>query len=398
VKLLSVEDARARMLEGARPLGAEAVILAEALGRVLAADVVAGRDQPPFAASAMDGWAVRAADRAGARRIVAESAAGRGWAGEMSPGEAVRIFTGAALPRGADAVVIQEEARREGDDVIVPAAPALQFVREAGRDFRAGERLLERGLRLDPWRLALAAAAGRATLEVISRPRVAILSTGEEIAPPGARPGEFQIFDSAATAMAALVSTWGGAPALLTSVGDDAAAIAGAASEAVCDMLVTLGGASVGDHDLVKPALRSIGLDMRVESVAVRPGKPTWFGVLPDGRRVVGLPGNPASAMVCAELFLRPLLRALLGLNPALSLIPAKAAAPIEGNGQREHWMRATLERAPDGGLWAVPFADQDSSMVALFAQSDALLRRGAAAPAVGKGGLVEVLPLERAR
>jgi len=323
VKLLAVEDARARMLKAASPLGSEWTPLAEAQGRVLAQAVRAGRPQPPFAASAMDGWAVQAADGAAPRRIVGESAAGRGYAGELGPGEAVRIFTGAAVPTGADTVVIQEEARRDGDRLVLERLPGGSWIRPAALDFAAGDFLLDAGVRLDPWRLALAAAAGCAALAVARRPAVAVLATGEEVVAPGAKPGPFQIFDSGTTAIGALISSWGGRAIALAAAGDDEGAIAEAVTGAGGDLVVTLGGASVGDHDVVKPALARLGLELRVESVAVRPGKPTWFGVLGDGRLVLGLPGNPASAMVCAELFLRPLLQALQGADPALRLTRA---------------------------------------------------------------------------
>ena len=384
------------MLATVAPLGAEATALAEALGRVLAQDVVASRDQPPFAASAMDGWAVRAADGPGRLKIVGESAAGHGFADAVGPGEAVRIFTGAAVPTGADAVVIQEEAARDGDHVVIPAVTHPRHVRPPGQDFRAGDRLLAAGTRLDPWRLSLAAAAGVAQARVSRRPRVAILSTGEEIVEAGGSPGPFQIFNSGTPALAALVRTWGGEALVLTSVGDDAVATARAVAGAACDLIVTIGGASVGDHDLVKPALARLGLELIVESVAVRPGKPTWFGVLADGRLVLGLAGNPASALVGAELFLKPLLARMLGADPALHLVAARAAGALAANGPREHWLRARLTHAPDGALVAEPFADQDSSLVSVFAGADALVRRPAGAPAVKPGETIEVAPLSR--
>lgn len=396
MRLLSVEDARARILASAAPLAPESVPLAAAAGRVLAAPVTAPRDQPPFAASAMDGWAVRAADGAGPRRIVGESAAGHGFAGSVGPGEAVRIFTGAAVPQGADAVVLQEDARREGDGVIVPDPGAARNIRPAGLDFRAGEALLERGVWLDPWRLSLAAAAGAAHLSVAARPTVAILATGEEVVEPGATPGPFQIFNSGSTALSALTARWGAAPEALRPVGDDASAIAAAVAPLQADVIVTLGGASVGDHDLVKPALGRLGLALAVESVAVRPGKPTWFGTLGDGRRVLGLPGNPASALVCAELFLKPLLRALQGAEPGPVTLAARSLSGLGANGEREHWMRARLSHGEDGTLWADPLRDQDSSLVTIFAEAGALLRRPVRAPAVEAGGLVEVLVLDR--
>ena len=396
MKLLAVEAARAIILARAAPLGAEDVALSDAAGRVLARDVAASRDQPPFAASAMDGWAVRAADTPGRLMIVGESAAGRGFSGVVGQGQAVRIFTGAPIPAEADAVVIQEDARREGDAVEVPRVTDPRHIRPAGLDFRAGERLLTAGVRLDPWRLALAAAAGAARLEVFRRPQIAILATGEEIVAPGAAPGPNQIFDSGTSTLTALIESWGAAPLPLSRVGDDAADIAAAVEDARFDLLVTLGGASVGDHDLVKPALSRLGLQLEVESVAIRPGKPTWFGFLGDGRRVLGLPGNPASAMVCAELFLRPLVMALQGADATLALLAARSASALAANGERETWMRARLSSAPTGELVATPFNDQDSSLVSVFAAADSLLRRPPRAPAIASGDVVEVLPLAR--
>jgi molybdopterin molybdotransferase len=396
MKLMSVEDARARMLAGLAPLGVENVPLAQARGRILATGVTASRDQPPFPASAMDGWAARAADGAGPRRILGESAAGHGFAGAVGPGEATRIFTGAAVPAGADTVVIQEDARREGDHVILPAVEAGAYVRPAGLDFRAGDALLAAGSRLDPWRLALAAAAGRACLSVHAAPRVTILTTGEEVIAPGGDPGPFQIFDSGSVALAALAETWGADVTVISGVGDSAPATAAAAAGAGGDLIVTLGGASVGDHDIVKPALATLGLDLAVESVAVRPGKPTWFGTLADGRKVLGLPGNPASALVCAQLFLQPILRALQGANPAPRLVAVRTTAALEANGPREHWMRARLSHDAEGALWAHPLENQDSSMVTIFAVADALVRRPRGAAPAAPGDPVDALILDR--
>ncbi len=396
MKLMAVQAARAVMLGAVGALAPERVELPESLGRVLAEDVLAIRPQPPFAASSMDGWALRSADGAGARRVIGESAAGRGFDGEVRPGEAVRIFTGAPMPSGADAVVIQEDARRDGDLVSVSAAPPGAFVRPAGQDFAAQARLLTAGLRLDPWRLALAAAAGRAQLEVARRPRVTIISTGDELAAPGFVPGAGQIFDSAGPAIAALATLWGAAPVVWLRAQDNVEAITRAAADAGGDLLITVGGASVGDHDLVKPALGDLGLRMRVESIAIRPGKPTWFGALADGRVVLGLPGNPASAMVCAELFLRPLLLALQGADPAPRPAWARLAAPLMANGDREHWMRAQLRYDDLGDTIAHPFGDQDSSLVTVFAEADALLRRPAHALAATPGERVEIVRLDR--
>ena len=396
MKLLAVDDARARMLAEISPLAAEIVPLGEAIGRVLAEDVTAVRDQPPFNASAMDGWAVRATDCPGALRIVGESAAGHGFEGAVDAGQAVRIFTGAAIPAGCDAIVIQEDATREGEVVTAPAVAAGTFVRPAGGDFAAGAVLVTKGTRLDPWRLSLAASAGRAEVALGRRPRVALLSTGEEIVEAPAEPGRFQIYDSGVPALAAMIEGWGGVPVRARPVRDELDAVIAALTTADADLLVTVGGASVGDHDLVRAAGAALGLSLRVESVNVRPGKPTFFGVLGDGRRFLGLPGNPASAFVCAEMFLHPMLSAFQGASPEPVTITAKLAQALPANGPREHWMRAKLSHA-DGEVTVRPYRDQDSSLVSVFAASDALLRRLAGAQAAEAGTVVEVLPLSRA-
>jgi molybdopterin molybdotransferase len=395
MKLLSVDEARARMLAEIAPLPSERVRLTESLGRVLAEDVRAVRDQPPFRASAMDGWAVRAADCPGALRIVGESAAGHGFEAALGPGEAVRIFTGAAVPQGADAVVIQEDASREGETVRVPAAEPGQNVRPAGGDFTAGATLVAKGVRIDPWRLSLAASAGRAEVEAARRPRVALLSTGEEIVEAPAAPGPFQIYDSGAPALAGLVAGWGGEPTRAKPVRDELDAVIAALRGADADLVVTVGGASVGDHDLVRAAGEALGLSYRVQSVAVRPGKPTFFGVLGDGRRMLGLPGNPASAFVCAEMFLKPILCAYQGAPTGPVTISAKLAQDLPANGPREHWMRAKLA-FESGEVTIRPYRDQDSSLITVFAAADALLRRMAGAPAASAGEVVEALPLAR--
>ena len=403
LKNLSVEEARARMLADAALLGVETVAIGQALGRVLTQTIDATRDQPPFAASAMDGWAIRRADltEGAVFRVGGESAAGKAYSGLVRQGEAIRIFTGAPVPAGADLVVIQEEAQRDGDTVRFAADDDPKSnIRPAGGDFRSGDRLLEPGVRLDPWRLSLAAAAGRATLEVARRPRVAILATGDELVQPGGTPAADQIFESGSIALAALVETWGGSAMRLTAAADNAEAIAASVAGIEADLIVTVGGASVGDHDLVKPAMERLGLSLRVETIAVRPGKPTWFGTLDaedqGGRRVLGLPGNPASALVCAELFLRPLLAALTGRDPAPAMIAARLAAPLAANGPREHWMRAALSIDPEGRAIVAAFPDQDSSLVGVFSRADALGRRPANAAAASSGDIVDVLPLAR--
>jgi molybdopterin molybdotransferase len=402
LRLMSVEAARAAMLATAAPLPVERIATGpDALGRVLAEPLAAQRDQPPFDAAAMDGYAVTASgladDRPVRLRVIGESAAGRGLARPLGEGEAARIFTGAPTPAGTAFVVPQESAERDGDAVVIaPRDQSGPYFRTRGVDFRAGDALLPAGVRLDPWRVGLAAAAGLGELSVHRRPRVAILSTGEELVAAGGSPGPDQIFNSGTPAVASLVRQWGGEPVMLTSAGDNAEAIVAAVREVAADLLVTIGGASVGDHDLVKPALETLGLTLAVASVAVRPGKPTWFGQLADGRRVLGLPGNPASALVCSELFLRPLVDALSGHASALRLRPARLATSLASNGPREHWMRARLSIDTDGACVATPMPDQDSSLVSVFAVADALLRRAPHATAAGAGELVDVLPLDR--
>lgn len=396
MKLVPVAQARARMLAEVAALPPELVLLADAVGRVLASGVVAVRDQPPFAASAMDGWAARAADCPGTLAIVGESAAGHGFEGAVGAGEAVRIFTGAAVPAGCDTVIIQENAEHEGDTVRLPRARPGENIRPAGGDFRAGVALLQKGQRMDPWRLSLAASAGRAELDVSRRPRVALLATGEEIVLAPAVPGPFQIYDFGAVALAAMVAAWGGTAARAPPIPDQLDAVVEAMRSADADLIVTLGGASVGDHDLVRAAAQALGVSMKVESVNVRPGKPTFFGVLADGRRLLGLPGNPASAFVCAELFLKPILAAFTGAPTEPAVITARLETDLPANGPREHWMRAKLTWA-DGGITVRPHRDQDSSLVSVFAAADALLGRQAGAPAAAAGSVVEVLPLARA-
>ena len=396
MKLLTVEDARARMLAEISALPAESVPLAAAIGRVLAEEVAAVRDQPPFRASAMDGWAMRLADTPGELAIVGESAAGHGYEGVVGVGQAVRIFTGAAVPDGCDTVVIQEDAERDGDVVRAPAAKPGGNIRPAGGDFAAGDVLLQRGQRIDPWRLSLAASAGRAELSVGRRPRVAVLSTGEEIIEAPATPGPFQIYNSGSPALAAMIAAWGGEAIRARPVRDDLETTIEAMRGADADLIVTIGGASVGDHDLVRAAAGALGLDLKVASVAVRPGKPTFFGVLGDGRRLLGLPGNPASAFVCAELFLKPILAAYAGAEPGPRTFTAKLQEALPANGPREHWMRARLSFS-QGEVTVQPYRDQDSSLITVFAASDALLRRPPGVAASSAGELVEVLPLVRA-
>ena len=398
--LLTVTEARAAMLALVRRLPEQSVSLPDALGRVLGRDIAASRDQPPFASSAMDGYAVRSGDTPGSLRLIGESAAGRGFDGRCEAGTAIRISTGAAVPDGADTVVIQEDVRRDGDHVIVPAVKPARNIRLRGCDFTAGTVLLKKGRRLDGVALSLAAAAGAANVSVVRAPRIAILSSGDELAPPGSNPDPFQIFESGTFGVAGLIQSWGGIPVRLAVEKDDAGAIARAAEEGLreSDLLVVIGGASVGDHDHARPALMRLGLKLAVEKIAVRPGKPTWFGATQQGL-VLGLPGNPASALACAALFLRPVMDALLGRDPSdcIATRRARLMHPLPANGPREHYLRARLDSDEEGMQTARAFEDQDSSLISVFAAANALIRLPADAPDLPEGALVDVLPLEGA-
>lgn len=394
--LLRVEEARGLMLALMPAVESQTVPLQAALGRTLAEAVLATRDQPPFAASAMDGYAVRSADTPGLLRLVGESAAGHGFAGRCETGCAVRISTGAAMPEGADSIVIQENVRRDGDRIEVPQVAPGHFIRRQGIDFTAGETLLQPGRVLDGVGLSLAAATGQAELRVARRPRIAILSSGDELAAPGDAPGPWQIFDSATFGLAGLITGWGGEAQRLAVAQDDADAIAAAAEEGLagCDLLLLVGGASVGDHDHARAAMIKLGLEMKVAKVAVRPGKPTWFGITPHGP-VLGLPGNPASALVCAQLFLKPLLLKMQGRDPAPHMQRAHLAKALPANGDREHYLRSFLAADGEGRLTVRAFEEQDSSLLSVFAAANALIRLAPGLPAQPAGALVDVLALD---
>lgn len=398
MSLPSVEQARRRMLAAVEPRQAECVALDDALGRVVREDVRAERNQPPFPASAMDGWAVRRADASAEEvslEIVGGSAAGHGWDGTLVAGQAVRISTGAPVPNGADCVVVQEEARRDAGQVRVGPLNGSNFIRPRGADFAQGDVLLRAGARLDPSRIALLAAAGRASVMVGRRPRLAVVPSGDEVVAPGAAAGPWQIYDSAGFGLAAWGRARGAEVARLDAMSDDPASVTQALANLDCEVIVTIGGASVGDHDVVKPALAALGLDLIVDGIAVRPGKPSWFGTLPDGRLVLGLPGNPVSAMVCAELFLGPLIDALQGAPWAPRFHAARLSAPLAANGPREHYLRCTVSLA-DGVLSVAPASNQDSSLITVLAAAGGLIRRLPKAAAAAEGDLVETLLLDR--
>jgi molybdopterin molybdotransferase len=402
--MITVEEALARVLASAEtPLEEETIALASAYGRVLARDLKALRTQPPFPNSAMDGYALRAADTApspATLNVIGESAAGRAFEGAIGPGEAVRIFTGAPMPHGADAIAIQEDVTREGERIRLEAVvPAGDNLRSAGMDFRAGEALIAAGRRLTPRDVALAAAANHAALGVRRRARVAILATGDELVAPGGTLGPSQIIASNNFAVAGIVEACGGVAIDLGIAIDEIGALTaavGKARDAQADVLVTLGGASVGDYDLVQQALLSAGMELGFWRIAMRPGKPLMHGRL-GPMRVLGLPGNPTSSMVCSILFLRPLLLALHGEpDPGADLSqPARLAVDLGANGVRQDYMRASLGRGADGILAATPVADQDSSLVKTMARAGGLIVRPPHAPPAKAGEACRVIPFD---
>lgn len=399
--LLSVADAQALVLRDARPLPAENVALGEAHGRVLAGDLAARRTQPPAAVSAMDGYAVRSADVAATPaklKLIGEVAAGHPFDRPVGPGEAARIFTGGVLPPGADTIVIQEVTAREGDTVIVQQPSAQgRHVRAEGLDFKAGNVLLARGTRLTARDLALAAAMNYPTVPVHRRPRVALLATGDELVMPGETPGHGQIVYSNGFALKAQVETEGAAVIDLGIAPDRLDATVAAvrrAREREADVLVTTGGASVGEHDLVQRAFAAEGLALSFWKVAVRPGRPLMHGLL-GAMQVLGLPGNPVSAFVCGVLFLVPLLRRLSGrsdLGPDIE--SAVLGCDLPANDERTDYLRAELASRPDGTLIATPFRVQDSSMLSPLAKANCLLIREAYATPAAAGSRCTIVKL----
>jgi molybdopterin molybdotransferase len=395
--VISVEEALGRLLAPLDKLPAEQIALADGIGRILAEDLAARRTQPPFAVSAMDGYAVRAADLAtipATLRIVAEVPAGAGFGGHVGPGEAVRIFTGAPLPAGTDTIVIQENTERRADRVrVLEAAPRGRYIRREGLDFAAGEVLLRAGRRLSARDIGLIAAMNRPWLFVHRRPRVAILSTGDEIVMPGEPIGPHQIVSSNSLALAAFVIACGGIPVVLGNAPDDPTALRRiAAAAGGVDLLVTTGGASVGDYDLVRDALATDGLALDFWQIAMRPGKPLMVGRY-RGTPMLGLPGNPVSTLVCALLFLKPALDRVSGLARTPEPMPtARLGIALGENDRRQDYLRARLARGDDGALEVFPFEVQDSSMMRLLAAADCLVMRPPNAPAAKVGSIVPIV------
>jgi molybdopterin molybdotransferase len=402
MSLISVEEALKRVLASARALQAEEISVAHAYGRTLSAPFQSKRTQPPFNASAMDGYAVKGEEiqQKGAQlKVVGESAAGHGYHHELKSGEAVRIFTGAPVPKGADTILLQEYARRDGENVIVEDIETIgRHVRRVGLDFKAGDTLLKQGERLNARSLALAAAMGHGHVKVSRKPKVAILATGDELVEPGHAASPDQIVASNHLTAAALVEAAGGEALQLGIAGDSFLSLERgiiAAESEGADILVTLGGASVGDHDLVQSVLARRGMELGFWRIAMRPGKPLIHGKL-GPMAILGLPGNPVSSYVCARLFLVPLIRAMQGDPDAARdpSEPARLGVAVRANDKRQDYLRAALTTPHDGLPTATPYDLQDSSMIRVMAEAGALVIRKPFAPAEPAGSLCRIIRL----
>lgn len=396
--MITVEVALERVLAGCKATTPEMVALPAALSRVLAEDVAARVAHPPMDVSAMDGYALRAADVSQTPvclTIIGESAAGRPFCGPLAAGQAVRIFTGAAIPSGADAVVMQEDAERSGAQVTIAVGqPVGRHIRPMGQDFLPGQIMLKSGTIMGPRQIGLAAAMNVPWLSVRRRPRVAILSTGDEIAMPGDPLGAAQIVSSNGPALAALVTMLGGEPVQLGIAKDSRQSLSAmVAASAGCDLLLTSGGASVGDYDIVQDVLAEHGLKLDFWKIAMRPGKPLMFGTLKHVP-VLGLPGNPVAALVCAYVFLAPMLRALQGLPSQTPAMPAVLGAGLRANDARQDYLRASLERHADGQLVATPHSRQDSAVISGLSAAQALILRPPHALEAKAGDAVTIIPL----
>lgn len=395
--MIPVAEAVARVTAAFRPLTAESIPIGQAAGRVLAEDALARTTQPPADISSMDGYAVRAGDAAkGATlTVIGTSPAGHPFDGEVGTGHAVRIFTGGVVPQGADSIVIQEDTNAHGTAVTVnEAAKKGRHIRLAGLDFRTGEAVAAKGRRLTARDLSLIAAADLARVSVVRKPRVAFAATGDELSPPGTPRGPGGIVASSGYGLSAMIAQWGGNPVDLGILADTMDAVASIAAKAKgADLIVTLGGASVGDHDLVQRALGPEGFTLDFWKIAMRPGKPLIFGRLGD-IPLLGLPGNPVSTLVCALLFLRPAIAAMLGDSTLKPTLYARLATDLAENDVRQDYIRSRLDFR-DGERWVTPFKVQDSSMQSTLAQADALVVRAPQAPAAKSGERVEIIRLD---
>lgn len=395
--MLSVATARARILSGVTRLPGEMILLEDAAGRTLSENLVARLSQPPFRSSAMDGYALQRIDAEIGipLKIVGQSAAGRPFLGDLGKVEAVRIFTGAVVPDEADLVIPQENGQRDGETVLFSSIPSQSFVRPEGMDFEKGQAVLNAGALLTASALGLAAAANHRLLPVIRRPRLAILATGDEIVPPGTHASEGQILSSSLYSVRAACLSAGAEVIHLGIAPDTANGLnerIRAAAAIPADILITLGGASVGDHDLVREAFAEVGGGLDFWRIAMRPGKPLIFGKL-GAMRVLGLPGNPVSSFVCCWLFVLPLIRALRGIDPEPVTRLARLASTLPANDEREDYLRTRLATSADGQIEAAPLPQQDSSLQATLASADGLIVRPPLAPAAVIGEACTILP-----
>lgn len=404
-ELVPADEARRLILEGAEPVASEMLPLNGARNRILSKPLVSKRTQPPFDASAMDGYAVVQSDLQNLPAtiaIVGESAAGRPFSGPINPGEAVRIFTGGVVPKGADSIVIQENTIHKGDRVQINiGTPEGKFIRRAGMDFKNGEQLLERGMVLDAARLSLAASMNHAEVPVYKKPRVAVLATGDELVYPGETLKEGQIIASNSYGLGALIEGCGGQVLDLGIAKDTKGSLQEAIATGMdhgADLFVTMGGASVGDHDLVKPALEACGFQFLFHKIAMRPGKPLLFARKHlDNKliRMVGLAGNPVSSLIAGSVFVRPLIQSLAGHAPeTITPLAGILGVDLPENDEREEYMRAVGRHRPDGILEVSPFDQQDSSMLANLVRANYLVIRKKHAPAAQKGDACKVIPL----
>ncbi len=398
--MIPVAEALAHVIDAFSPLKPETVPLGDCLGRVLADDLASRTSHPPVAVSSMDGYAVRAADTPGVLKMIGESQAGSGFAGTVGAGETVRIFTGAPLPDGADAVVMQENSKpAEGAIRMLEGVSAGKFIRPGGMDFSAGDVLLKGGAVLNARHIGLAAAMNAPSLSVRRKPRVAILATGDEVVMPGQAMGPSQIVSSNSFLLAAMVGAMGGQPVDLGIAGDTVDQLKNAIDGAMgCDLLITIGGASVGDYDLVGKVLQELGLRQIFYKIAMRPGKPLLFGVLEGrfgGLPVLGMPGNPVSTGVCSLLFLKPALAAMLGISQTVTASEtATLGQDLPENDLRQEYLRASLATGADGGQLVMPLGKQDSAMLARFSEAHCLIVRRPFAAVAKAGDSVEILPL----
>ncbi len=398
MSLLPLDEAIARVVDNITPLGVEMVPLAQTSGRILALDLSANITQPPFAASSMDGYAVRAEDVASVPATltqIGEAPAGSAFSGHLGKDQTVRIFTGGVVPQGADCVVIQENTTSSGNTItVLKSADVGNAIRPLGFDFKTGDILLEEGCNIGQVQIALAAAMNHAELPVRKKPKVAIIATGDELVAAGQTPSPHQIISSNGPGLVAAVEAFGAYAIDLGIVRDTQASLINALSKADgADLLITLGGASVGDHDIVQEVLKHQGVEIDFWRIAMRPGKPLMFGQR-GSMRVLGLPGNPVSAMVCTQIFVKPVIDAYLGRDHRQKPFTIELGCDLPANDLRQEFMRASLDQRDARPPIATPFRKQDSSLLSRLAKADCLVIRPAHAPAAKKGDLAQALPL----